>query len=497
MKILFMSMPDTVDFLNLVTKIPNLATVSLAGSVEGHEVAVLDLVTVKPHVRKAVTETLQDFRPNVVALSAMTFQFDTLLRIAELVRATAPEAKIIAGGYHVSLMAEDLTAEGKDLPLDFIIRGEGELTFREFVDALASGSNDFSGIQGLSYRHGKTFVHNPKRELADLSALPLPNRAARLKSDFHFYGLPMDVAETSRGCPYNCKFCSITHMYGHTFRPFPLARVVEDLQRIKAAGYKMVFFVDDNLTYDMQHFKAVCDAIVENNLNDLEYMIQASAVGIANNPWIVEHMDRANFRIVFVGFESMDPAALKDVKKPSSPEINIKAAKLLREKNMSIVVGGIIGFPEDTEETIKRQVEMLRSLGGDSLYLQHLTPYPKTKIRQELLDMDLVVNKEGYSNYTGFACNIRTKHLTHKELKRAKRKAISNPIGVLRYFRPRNYLLRRHPLFHIALGIKLLFQIIFYKLTDRLNTAQHDMAGGPETRWNPSPYEEERSANPS
>lgn len=496
MKILFMSMPDTVDFLNLVTKIPNLATVSLAGSVEGHEVAVLDLVTVKPHVRKAVIETLQNFRPDLVALSAMTFQFDTLLRVAELVRATAPQAKIAAGGYHVSLMAEELTAGGKVLPLDFIIRGEGELTFRELVEALAAGSADLSGIKGLSYREGKTFAHNPQRELADLSALPLPNRAARLKSDFHFYGLPLDVAETSRGCPYNCKFCSITHMYGHTFRPFPLARVVEDLKRIKAAGTKMVFFVDDNLTYDMDHFKAVCEAIVENGLNDIEYMIQASAVGIASSPWIVDHMDRANFRLVFVGFESMDPTALKGVKKPSSPEINIKAANLLREKNMSVIVGGIIGFPEDTAETIQRQVEMLRSLGGDSLYLQHLTPYPKTQIRQELLSMDLVVNKEGYSNYTGFACNIRTKHLTHKELKRAKRKAISHPAGIFHYFKPRSYLLRRHPVFHITLGLKLLFQIIFCKLTDRHNNAQHDMAGGPETRWTPSPYEDERPANP-
>jgi radical SAM superfamily enzyme YgiQ (UPF0313 family) len=473
MKILFMSMPDTVDFLNLVTKIPNLATVSLAGVVEGHEVAVLDLVTVKPHVRKAVTDTVRAFSPDIVALSAMTFQFDTLLRVAALVRDLAPQATIVAGGYHATLMAEELTADGQDFPVDFIVRGEGEATFRELVEALASGVVDFSGINGLSYRQGGLYIHNPLRELTDLASLPLPNRAARLKGGFHFYGTPMDVVETSRGCPFNCKFCSITHMYGHTFRPFPIDRVVEDLRRVKAAGGKLVFFVDDNLTYNVEHFKTVCDAIIANGLNDIEYMIQASAVGLANNPWLVEAMDRANFRIVFVGFESMDPTALKGVKKPSSPEINTKAAQLLRQHGMCIIVGGIIGFPEDNAETIRKQAKMLRSLGGDTVYLQHLTPYPKTRIRKELLELDLVVNKDDYSNYTGFACNIRTKHLSHKELKEAKRRAIRT--FALDYISPRSYFFRNRTWFHLSIGLNLLFRDVFYKIFDRLNLRQHDM----------------------
>ncbi len=342
MNILLMSMPDTVDFLNLVTRIPSLAMASLAGSVTGHRVAVLDLVTVKPRVRQAMKDTLRSFAPDIVALSAMTFQFDTLLKAAELVRAHAPQARIVAGGYHATLMADELTRNGAELPLDFIVRGEGEQTFRELVDTLAEGGDEFSSIRGLSYRIPGGFAHNPERELADLATLPLPDRAARMKGGFHFYGLPLDAAETSRGCPYNCKFCSITHMYGKTFRPFPIERVVEDLRRIRRNGTKIVFFVDDNLTYDVEHFKRVCDAIVDNGLNDMEYIIQASAVGLANNPWLVDEMERANFRVVFVGFESMDPGALKGVKKPSSPEINIKAAELLRRKNMCVIVGGII-----------------------------------------------------------------------------------------------------------------------------------------------------------
>ncbi len=82
MRILLMAMPDTVDFVDNTTRIPNLALVSLAGNLPDHEVKVMDLVAYRPHIRQAVEEILASFRPQLVGLSAMTFQFDTLLKVA-------------------------------------------------------------------------------------------------------------------------------------------------------------------------------------------------------------------------------------------------------------------------------------------------------------------------------------------------------------------------------------------------------------------------------
>ncbi len=117
---------------------------------------------------------------------------------------------------------------------------------------------------------------------------------------------------------------------------------------------------------------------------------------------------------------------------------------------------------------------MLRSLGGDGVYLQHLTPYPKTQVRKELLELDLIVNKHGYSNYTGFACNIRTKHLTHEELKRAKRRAVLS--FIMDYFKPGGYLLRKRTRFYVTVGLKLFVRDMFYKIYNRLDMRQHDLA---------------------
>lgn len=421
MRVLLLSMPDTAQFVDFFTRLPNLAIISLAGNLPGHEVRVLDLILFKPHFEAALRQALTSLRPQVVGLSAMTFQFDTLLRLARFIRAFDPTIKLVAGGYHVSLMARELTAAAEELPLDFLVRVEGETTFRELVTELEKPAPDLGAILGLSYRQGQEWVHNPNRPLLELDTLSLPRRQARLASGFYFLDMPMDVAETSRGCPNNCKFCSITQMYGHTFRRFSVERIISDLKAIRDQGAKAVFFVDDNITYDIDHFRQVCQAIVQHQLNDLCYLTQVSAAGIAQHPELVVDMDRANFRITFVGFESMDPNALKGMKKPTSPAINRRAAALLRQHRIAVVAGLITGYPEDNRETVIHNWQMIEDLTPDLIYSQYLTPYPKTPVRQELLEAGLVVNVDDYSKYDGFHCNIRTLHLSMDKLYRLTR----------------------------------------------------------------------------
>jgi anaerobic magnesium-protoporphyrin IX monomethyl ester cyclase len=473
MRILLLAMPDTVDVMDLGIRLPNLALVSLAGNLPGHDVKVLDLVVYKPDIRRHVESIIASFRPHLVGLSAMTFQYDTLLKVAGLVRRCDPEIKIVAGGYHVTLLAEELAA-GEPLPLDFIVRGEGEATMAELVAALGQPVANFGGILGLSYRDGDRWRHNQDRPLQDVARIELPRRESRLAREFHFLDMSMDVAETSRGCPFNCKFCSIHHMYGNTFRPFPLARIIEDLQAIRRQGTKAVFFVDDNITYDIDHFKAVCRAIVDHGLNDLCYLTQVTAVGIARNPDLVKEMDRANFRIIFVGFESMEPGALRDMRKPTSPEINRQAAALLRRYRMAIIAGCIIGYPEDDRESVLRQFQLIWPLKPDFLFAQILSPYPKTVVRQELLEAGLVVNPDDYQRYTGFDCNIRTHYLTRRELLdlkgRETMKANFYPSLIAC-----NYFLRKHFSFFLRATIKGILQNLGYMILSRKPPGQHDL----------------------
>lgn len=464
MNILLFAMPDTSDVLETGCRLPNLALVSLAAALKEHNVHTLDLVLKKPAVKAAIQEAIAQHSPHLIGLSAMTFQFDTLLRVAAYIKSIDPTIHIVAGGYHATLMFQEITEETPDLPLDFIVRGEGEVTLASLVKNLEQSAPDFSSIKGLSYREKSGWTHNPQRDLLDVNSLPIPDRSSRLDNSFYFLDRPMDVIETSRGCPNNCKFCCITHMYGHSFRPFPIARVIEDLKQIKANGTQSVFIIDDNITHSIDHFKTVCKAIIDNGLNDMRYMTQVTAAGMANNPDLVALMDQANFRIIFVGFESMDPDVLRAMKKPTSPKINHQAAAILRKHNMGIIAGSIVGFANDTKESIKKQLQQVRSLLPDGIYVQYITPYPKTVLREEMLAADLVVNKDDFSQYNGFSCVVRTNHMSRDELYKAKKIECLKPYFNLKMIW-HNHFIRNYFLAFVIHELKTIGMLFFNILT--------------------------------
>jgi len=112
----------------------------------------------------------------------------------------------------------------------------------------------------------------------------------------------------------------------------------------------------------------------------------------------------------------MIPSALKGVNKPTNPDTNKAAAVILRQHNIAILAGCIFGYPEDTKETVIENFRKIKLLKPDIIYAQFMTPYPKTVLRQEMMDEGLIVNKDGYKDYDGFVCNVRTRHLSQKEL---------------------------------------------------------------------------------
>ncbi len=139
MKILLLSMPDSFEHMPTVAvRMPNGALCSLAGNVDSHhQVAVADLILVQQSVRETVQRLMLEHAPDVVGLSVMTFQRKTSLRIVELVRSLHPGVRIVVGGYDPSLAADAYMTD--DSGVDYIVRGEGEVTFRELLRAIESG----------------------------------------------------------------------------------------------------------------------------------------------------------------------------------------------------------------------------------------------------------------------------------------------------------------------------------------------------------------------
>ncbi len=432
MNVLLLSMPDSFEHMpSLAIRMPNGGLTSIAGSVDAHHhVAVADLILVQRRVRETVTRLVRDLDPEVVGLSIMTFQRPTAARIMDLVRALKPGVKIVVGGYDPSLAPEAYEA----MSVDYLIRGEGEVTFRELLRAIERGAG-FDNVSGLTYRSAANgWVHNPVRPPHRLESgeIALPRRDARVLKGYTFLGRQVDVIETSRGCTYDCSFCSIIEMRGRNFFTYSFDRVLADIRDARDHGARTIFLVDDNIMLNVRRFEALCEAIIEAGLNDIDYFVQAMTSSIANHgESLAPLMKRAGFRYVFLGIENILEgdleflhASAKNTARDNgrnTGNATLQAIDHLHRNDMYVVGGLIVGNPGDTRESIEANLEFARRY-VDWPYIQHPTPYPRTPMTKDFRDQGLIQN-ERVEEYDGTTAVVRTRHLPADEVEFLRWKA--------------------------------------------------------------------------
>jgi len=427
MNILLLSMPDSFEHMPTVAvRMPNGALTSLAGNVDQHHrVAVADLVLAQRRVRLTVERLLREVEPDVVGLSVMTFQRRTAFRIADLVRAERPGVPLVFGGYDPSL-DPDAYRDIPSGPADFLVRGEGEIPFRDLLRGLESGSG-FERIPGLSFRDGENFRHNAPRPVSRLEdgEIRLPRRDSRVLSGYTMLGRTVDVVETSRGCTYDCSFCSIIEMRGRNFHTYDFGRVLADIRDARAHGARSIFIVDDNITLNVARFEALCRSITDAGLNDIDYTVQAMTSAIANAPdSLAPRMREAGFRYVFLGIENILEedlgflrAAAKNTRREKGKNLGSateRAIERLHQHGMYVVGGLIVGNPDDTAESVEANLEFARRF-VDWPYIQHPTPYPRTPMTKELEKMGLISHSR-LEEYDGTTAVVRTRSLSTEEI---------------------------------------------------------------------------------
>jgi radical SAM superfamily enzyme YgiQ (UPF0313 family) len=420
MNVLLLSMPDSFEHMPPVAiRMPNGALTSLAGNVDPHHrVAVADLILVHREVRETVTRLIRELDPEVVGLSIMTFQRRTAGRVIDLVRALRPGVKIVVGGYDPSLAPEAY----ENMGVDYLVRSEGEVTFRELLRAIEQGCG-FERIGGLSYRNGENWAHNPARpphRLEDSEIRP-PNRDARVLAGY-----------TLLGCTFDCSFCSIIEMRGRNFHTYTFDRVLADIRDARDHGARTIFLVDDNITLNVKRFEALCEAIIAAGLHTIDYFVQGMTSAIANHgETLAPLMRRAGFRYVFLGIENILENDLEFLKASAkntertngqnTGNATLKAIDYIHRNQMLVVGGLIVGSPGDTRESIEANLEFARRY-VDWPYIQHPTPYPRTPMTKDFRDQGLIMN-ERLEEYDGTTAVVRTEHLPAEEVEFMRWKA--------------------------------------------------------------------------
>jgi len=448
MNILLLSMPDSFEHMPTVAiRMPNGALASLAGNVDAHHrVAVADLILAQNDVRGTLAKLIQEIEPDLVGMSVMTFQRKTALKIAALLHTLRPGMQFVVGGYDPSLAPDGYKHPGSGV--DFIVRGEGEVTFRELVRALEQGRN-LDQIAGLSYRADGQWHDNPSRPVHRLESdeIRLPNRDARVLHGYTMLGRQVDVIETSRGCTFDCSFCSIIQMRGRNFHTYVFDRVLDDIRDAKAHGAQAIFLVDDNITLDVHRFERLCKVIIEAGLNDIEYLIQGMTSAIANHgETLAPLMRKAGFKYIFLGIENILEDDLQFLRANSKNVLRDRGQKVgnstltaidyIHRNKMYVVGGLIVGNPNDTRESVEANLRFARRY-IDWPYIQHPTPYPGTPMTQDFLERNLIIN-DRFEEYDGTTAVVRSEKLEAEEIEflrwRAERwmKVAHFPIALIR-----------------------------------------------------------------
>jgi anaerobic magnesium-protoporphyrin IX monomethyl ester cyclase len=433
MRILLLSMPDSSEHTPTVAiRIPNGALASLAGNVDPqHQVVIGDLVLVQQSVRATVERLMREADPDLVGLSVMTFQRGTARRVIALARAIKPGIRVVVGGYDPSLAPDAWTDPA--IGVDAIVRGEGDLTFRDLVRAFDAGS-PLAGVPGLWFRDELGWHVTPSRSVAHLDTADVrpPNRGARALSGYTMLGRAIDVVETSRGCTFDCSFCSIIEMRGRNFHRFPIERVIADIGDARQRGARAIFLVDDNITIDIPRLEELCRAIIDAGYNDIDYLVQAMTAAIAaSGDALASLMRHAGFRYVFLGIENILEDDLEFLKATAknrdrrsskrTSNASLEAVQLLHRHGMLVVGGLIVGNPDDTESSINANLAFAKQY-IDWPYIQHPTPYPGTPMTRDFRERQLIVN-DRVDEYDGTTAVTRSAHLDAVEMEFMRWKA--------------------------------------------------------------------------
>jgi len=314
---------------------------------------------------------------DLIGISTITPTAPIAYGLADQIKKSS-DIPVVLGGPHVSFLPDEALEKGAD----YVVRGEGELTFVELIKHLSSGEGEFQDIAGLSFKDSDGFHHNPDRErIKDLSSLPWPD----LSLIEGFEKLKIIPMMTSRGCPYDCKFCSVTSLFGRRYRFRDTDDVIAELEALTARSPKSsVFFYDDNFTASPAHTKELLRKMKERGLTP-RWHAQAR-VDVVEDEELMQLMRDTNCIHLFLGVESINPATLEAYRKSQTVADIERAVDVIHKYKIKVHGMFVLGSDEDDKETIRETVRFARRSGIDTVQFLVLVPLPGTETYDELCE---------------------------------------------------------------------------------------------------------------
>lgn len=321
-----------------------------------------------------VAGVVQRYRPRVVGVSCKSQTFAAGCRVAGIVKRLFPDATVVVGGPHVSMVGGDVL----DCPdIDIAVRGEGERTLVEVLEAIEAGRS-VEGVAGVIRRADGQAVMNPPRDLIEnLDELSFPHQAARhVLHEFALY--PPEAFNhifAIRGCPYNCYFCGSRNVWTRRVRGRSVTNVLAELEELYRLGLRSVHFDDDTFGVKLSYVRELCEGIMA-RCPGMAWSCELHVNLVTDE--LVSTMASAGCTSIQLGVESGNNEILRQIRKGFVIDKAIAAADTIRRHGVQVQAFFMVGFPQETEQTLADTVAAMKRIGGTMSY-SIFTPYPGTE----------------------------------------------------------------------------------------------------------------------
>ena len=370
---------------------------------------------------------------DVIGMTAMTPSFAAAIEICDYIRKKKPDAKIVFGGPHVSALPDELA---RNKCIDYIVMGEAEETIKELLDSIERNGKGIEKVRGIAYmKAGRLKLNEPRPLIEDINSIPFPAYdLIDLKSYSHPVQRrePLAIVITTRGCPGQCTFCC-KDIFGRRIRIRSAQNVCDEIESLtKNHGVREIQIIDDTFTFIKKHAMDVSREMIRRKF-DIAWRCGVRADTVDYD--LLRTMKEAGCYNISVGVESGSQKILDSVKKGTTLLQVRQCFRAAKKAGIETTAFFMIGFPEDTNETIEQTLEFAKELNADITKFTIVTPIPGSEMFSDLKSEDMLFT-ESWSDYRFHDKPVfRLKHLKPEEVvawyKKAYRAVYLRPVTLL------------------------------------------------------------------